>query len=554
MIVTLLFFGVFWFITLPFGWLLLRPLTGQKEELPSLPWLSLTGLVLLISVAALLSLVWPLDFRPWLLIVPLALGLWAFLPALRAQLRGRLAWGWPLVALALLSVLQNALYPASNSDTGLYHAQAIHWIETQPVVPGLGNLHARLAFNSHWYVGNALFSFSFLGLRSLHLLPAVLFALFVLDVGQGLRPTSLANALRILLLPAAFYTLGAEISSPGSDLPVALLTWLLAVLWLDCNAPAGRFPRSAGRALLFLLPFFALTLKLSALPLLLFSLNELVQLLRQRAWRRSAALLGLAGLIVLPWLARSFFLSGYLFFPQTAFNWFNPDWKVPLEEALFRQGEIIGWARLPGEPTDWAAGLPLLDWAPRWFADLTANQRLLVIAAALAPLPVVLLRSLRFLRLPMAIAWLGLAFWFFTAPALRFGYGWLILLLLLPLAGLLWMVQAQLDLLRDLRPRRVSWLLRGLRRLPVLLLVGLFAYQALFLAHSLDAKQLQSAWLFPADYPGLPSKLCTLEDGTPLWQAEQYLQCWYEPFPCVPVCPTDVISRQNGRGFRPSSP
>lgn len=554
MIAALLFFGVFLFITLPFGWLLLRALAGRQEEPLPLPWVSLAGLVLLVSLAALLSLVWPLDFRPWLLIAPLALGLWVFSPALRSRLGGRLAWGWPLLALALLSVLQNALGPPSNFDTGLYHAQAIRWIETQPVVPGLGNLHARLAFNSNWYVGNALFSFSFLGLGSLHLLPAACFALFLLDAGRGLRLTSLADALRILLLPAAFYTLGAEISSPGSDLPVTLLTWLLAVLWLDCYAPGGRFPRRVGADLLFLLPFFALTLKLSALPLLLFSLGEVVQLVRRRAWRRSATLLGLAGLILLPWLVRSFFLSGYLLFPQTAFDWFTPDWKLPLEEALFRQREVIGWARLPGEPTDWAAGLPLVEWAPRWFADLTGNQRLLVLAAAFAPLPVFFLRPLRPTGLPVAVAWLGLAFWFFSAPALRFGYGWLMLLPLLPLAGLLRMVQARLELLRDLQPQRAGWLLRGLRGLPFCLLVGLFAYQSLFLARSLDAKQLQAAWLLPAEYPGLPSKPCTLADGTPLWQAEQYLQCWYDPFPCLPTCPTDVIARPDGRGFRPSAP
>ena len=33
-------------------------------------------------------------------------------------------------------------------DTGLYHAQAIRWIEEYGVVCGLGNLHSRFAYNS----------------------------------------------------------------------------------------------------------------------------------------------------------------------------------------------------------------------------------------------------------------------------------------------------------------------------------------------------------------------------------------------------------------------
>lgn len=559
MIVALLFFGFFLLVTLPFGWAVLRWL--GCDDLPPLPWLSLTGLAVLIALAAALSLVWSLDFRPWLLILPLAGGLWWQWLRREPFPRLSLAWGWPLLALALLSVLQNALAPAANSDTGLYHAQAIRWIETQPVVPGLGNLHARLAFNSNWYVGGALFSFAFLrpsAQLSLHLLPGALFALFVWEMGRGVRLTSLADALRLLLLPAAFYTLGSEISSPGTDLPVALLTWLLAVLWLDMYAPGRRFPRRAGQLLLILLPVFAVTLKLSALPLLLFSLSELLRLAWQRAVRPLLALLPVGLLLLLPWLARSVILSGYPFFPQTAFNWFGPDWKLPLEEALFRQGEIIAWARLPGEPTQAVLAMPLRVWALRWLAELTRNQRLLVGAAALSPLLVLgltpWLRTLRSTWLLIAFAGAGLAFWFFSAPALRFGYGWLMLLALLPVAAVLAQVQAFLRRLDQLRPKRRRWLLLALRSLPLFLLIGLMAYQSFFLARSFDAAQLRSTWLLPAPYPSLPTEPCTLADGTRLWQAQQYLQCWYEPFPCVPVCPDDVVQRQNGRGFRPLTP
>lgn len=44
-------------------------------------------------------------------------------------------------------------------DTGLYYAQAIHWIESFGVVPGLANLHIRLGFNSTLFLLAAFLGF-----------------------------------------------------------------------------------------------------------------------------------------------------------------------------------------------------------------------------------------------------------------------------------------------------------------------------------------------------------------------------------------------------------
>ena len=82
--------------------------------------------------------------------------------------------GIVLGALVLLTVLEISTHTPGNPDTGLYHAQTIRWIETFPAVPGLGNLHSRLAYNSSWLTLNALFSFAFLGGQSYHPLPGLI--------------------------------------------------------------------------------------------------------------------------------------------------------------------------------------------------------------------------------------------------------------------------------------------------------------------------------------------------------------------------------------------
>ena len=82
---------------------------------------------------------------------------------------------WAVLILAFLTVLENATHTPANPDTGLYHAQTIRWFETYRIVPGLGNLHERLALNSSWLVLNASLSAAFLRLRSFHLMGGVLF-------------------------------------------------------------------------------------------------------------------------------------------------------------------------------------------------------------------------------------------------------------------------------------------------------------------------------------------------------------------------------------------
>ena len=74
---------------------------------------------------------------------------------------------WYFVAVFLVMAYGTS-HGYSHYDTGLYHAQAIHWIESCGVVKGLGNLHLRLAYNSAAFPLSALYSFSFLKGQSFH--------------------------------------------------------------------------------------------------------------------------------------------------------------------------------------------------------------------------------------------------------------------------------------------------------------------------------------------------------------------------------------------------
>lgn len=63
-----------------------------------------------------------------------------------------------LGGLLLLCALVVGTMPSPNIDTGVYHAQSLHWLEEVGVVPGLANIDIHIGFNSAWFVPEALFS------------------------------------------------------------------------------------------------------------------------------------------------------------------------------------------------------------------------------------------------------------------------------------------------------------------------------------------------------------------------------------------------------------
>lgn len=125
-------------------------------------------------------------------------------------------------------------------DTGLYHAQAIRWIEEYGVVPGLGNLHSRFAYNSAAFPLCAIYGMRWMAggswTESMHAVQGFL-ALLVGIQCCGLG--RLAKRKRVLVsdfvrVGAIYYltVLYREMVSPASD----YFAMLLLFLYPDCLA------------------------------------------------------------------------------------------------------------------------------------------------------------------------------------------------------------------------------------------------------------------------------------------------------------------------------
>ncbi len=452
---------------------------------------------------------------------------------------------WYLGLSRFLVVLFKTSEVPQNYDTGLYHAQAIRWIESFRTVPGLGNLESRLGLNSAWFLPSALFSFSFLNLQSFHVLNGFLFLLvnlyFLGKFSRFLRlEFTLSNIISIPLIYLSIRLFGAQLSSPGSDLPASLLTWIIFLLALE-KIEAGKSDRFDLQTLLILLlAAFDVIIKLSSAPILLLPLYFLVRILLTRQKVQPAFLLALSGVIFIPWLARGLILSGYLFFPITLIDLFSPDWKMPSAFVKINSEWITSWARLQSYDSQMVLSKSYAEWLPLWWGNQLPFDRLVLLGTGIGMILFVLLVGLYLLLnknnpkriLPYAVlyitGWIGIAYWFVIAPDVRFGYGFLVIsfcLLAAPIVifGL----------------TRLKWTIKPVMYSIILILV---LHQAVGIYKLHDLSKYAGNWLLPADYPTVEVKALPFGNFIANTPVSGY-QCWYAPLPCTEMNIPDVYMR-----------
>lgn len=425
----------------------------------------------------------------------------------------------------------STLTPA-NADTGIYHAQAIHWIETYPVVPGLANLHERLGYDSSWLLANAIFSLSFLNLQSFHLLMGTLFLLMAGYFYMGINKLldgkyRLSNFLKLGFFVGIFFYLIDQVSSPGTDAPTTLLIWFLiteTVQSLEEHLPFDNL----SYFFLSLLAFFCVTFKLSSAPITLLVIALLIMLFHLKKYKQVGWIILFATIILVPFVTRNFILTGYPVFPGFPFNIFHFDWTVPIEQ-VGTESKVIHWfAMLPRVPLNEFEKMRLRDQIIQWYYNLIPRQKAILLFIPIAigfNVLLLIFKSWRaFIKQNPALilvdltALLGCIFWFESAPAFRFGFGFLLsavfLFGFLPIAYVLQFI-----------PR-----LKIFTSLVILLFCG--ASVLVNVKPLIKPLAVKETLVMPAAYPNWSSQPCSFANFKLLCQAG-YDECWYSPFPCA---------------------
>jgi len=374
--------------------------------------------------------------------------------------------------ICLLSAIVYASGPATSFDTGLYHAQAVKWIKEYGTVPGLGNLHHRLAFNSSWFHFAAFFDILAFAGKSYHLVNVIAFSLALIISFSGFvnifeGQLSLTNILKCLIaLPLCFdrdLSIGF-IPSLSPDLIVFIFIVYAFILTINCleqNQESDDKKLSSldeSCILVICLSLFLPTIKLSSLPVVLLPLFILTKP-ENRGWKK-LLFSGLVSLVILfPFLVSNVILSGYLVFPFPALDLFSFDWKIPYEQAdrVRRSIRYFAIHPTPGY-TDWSIGdMSTLEWIRFWLTHGGQNPIYRWLIYSFVPATIFFFfcskRKLGIclnILVIQIILLLGLIFWFFSAPALRFGRGWLWAYIILAWGSLLYLIlkEARFELVR----------------------------------------------------------------------------------------------------------
>ena len=289
-------------------------------------------------------------------------------------------YNYLIIVVLFLVMAYGASHGIMHYDSDLYHAQSIHWIEDYGVVKGLGNLHVRLAYNSASFALSALYSMSFLSGQSFHVM-AGFFAFMLAALCLGFvdvfrrQHFVLSDFARIMAMYYLF-NIYDEMVAPASDYYLSIMVFYIIIRWLDLNV---RHEHSLlPYILIVLLGVYAVTIKLSAAPILLLSIIPIYKLAKKKNIKALVFSTALGFFIAVPFFIRNVMISGWLLYPVTFLNFFNVIWKIPEGVAAYDAKEIKTFGR---GYTDVAAfkDADISTWLPNWFASIGGISKIMLI-------------------------------------------------------------------------------------------------------------------------------------------------------------------------------
>jgi hypothetical protein len=442
-----------------------------------------------------------------------------------------------LIALWLIInvlILLNCLVHPKVYDTGLYHAQTIQWIEKYEAIKGLGNLHGRLAFNSSFFLPSALFSFSFLKIPPLHSLNGYLFILLSFTTIRYLGESKRIPGkhcffyVGLFLLGMSFFDM--RISSPSTDLPTAVLIWYIFLIILRKIELVRLRVIDFHSLIAIILVCLTVTVKLSAIPVALIILYLMYFSYDDWGYNHYICISIIAFFFLFQWIMRNVILSGYLVFPYPSIDIFSFDWKIPITKVVDEKNWILSWARIPRKHWGEVLSMPLIDWFPVWFSSKPLLLKTMFICCMTSPVvmafrvivdPSHYRKNCPFI-LCWAISFVGVLFWFFTAPDFRLVYGFMTVCVLIAIYVLFGET--------IFRSRSFSY---GLLIVFAVFII-FFLKSSPFFSDKRPQMSFSNRWLFSEQYRTLEVDVKCLE-GFTVSIPRKGDQCWDTPIPCVPA-------------------
>ena len=345
------------------------------------------------------------------------------------------------VWIASRSMLKTSIY-----DSNLYHYNYIRWINTFPVVPGLGNLHGRLAFNQSFFTYVAALNLypvfgqgRAIANSSILIFAFLTFFEILISKNKNTDNNYLScqdKITSLFLLPIlVFFTLFSNgVDSPSPDLASSVIQLIVFLLFVsiiyDISIKNIHYP--VKNLTFIVLATTLVTIKLSNLIFSCIALIIIIIImLKQINIRYQIKYIYYSVVIFIAWFLNGVIISGYPFYPSTLCH-VNLSWSLPVESVVDLENWVYSWARQPG--THWKNVLGNWNWLYPWMNNIIQNHYFDVVIPLYTFVTIVLIDVLLLTpilwfkkRKIFFIEWViifpllsGLLFWFFTAPDPRF--------------------------------------------------------------------------------------------------------------------------------------
>ena len=346
----------------------------------------------------------------------------------------------------LIIVLISAFYASRGNfhrDTGIYHAQAIRIIEEYGIIKGLGNFQLHFAYNSSYLALCALFTLSFVLPFALHTMTGFIMALFTCYAACGLmkwtsRASHTADMARLAIIIYGITVL-EYLQSPATDYGAMYMVLYIMCAWITQAVEKKDDSEDIPvYGYLAVLSIFTVSMKLSAAALVVIAVLPFILMVKKKMAKETVSFILIGFLSFLPYLVRNVIISGWILYPAEAIDLFNVVWKVPAEYMKFDADQIKVWGRELQDTMSVEEGITvgISDWLPIWWEKKRFYEKLLLafqVAGAGAVLLNLIIRKVRKkIRADVAMfyiaVFINIAMWFFTAPFIRYGLAFLMLL------------------------------------------------------------------------------------------------------------------------------
>lgn len=448
-------------------------------------------------------------------------------------------WLWLVFALILSGCAYFTCYGSFMYDTGLYHAQAIRWIEEYGCVKGQAFVHERFGYNSSFFCLCALYSMKNIFGQSLHTLSGFMAGLVMCYGAAGFL-----QGIRIkkrLFRPSNFARLGPfvyfiivcqELVSPTTDFTTVFLIMWLVIRWVELmeeESPVEPY------CMLCVMAVFLISLKLSTGILVMLVIWPAVVLIREKRVREIGLFLAMGILCILPYFIRNVIITGWLIYPFAAIDLFDVDWKLAKETLIGDSTDITVYARRTYDRS--LAGQSIFEWFPVWWREQGGLYRCYTAFAfggILTEVFHLLYGAVLFIRKKQTkwfpYAYLNLImiacffFWLFSAPLHRYGFAFVLMTPLVLIGSLFW----------EKREHRALTVITGAVTVCAVLLLAkptaeLIGSDVSYIRNTLNGDYLK----YQKDYPQTEMEAGAVDGITVYYPKEAGGQSWYQSFPAT---------------------